>query len=125
MATWTSGALDKIGAATELEVAGTREDGSLRRPVTIWVVRDGDDLYVRSYKGNAGAWFRGTQIRHQGHIRAGGVDQDVTFADVTDPAVNDQVDAAYRAKYSSYGASYIDPMLAPAARSTTLRLVPR
>jgi hypothetical protein len=86
---------------------------------------DGDDLYVRSYKGAEGGWFRGTQVRHEGRIRAGGVDQDVTFADVTDPAVNDQVDAAYRAKYSSYGASYIDPMLAPAARSTTLRLVPR
>ncbi|GAA4725807.1 hypothetical protein Prum_011770 [Phytohabitans rumicis] len=29
--------------------------------------------------GRAGVWFRGTQTRHEGHIRAGGVDKDVDF----------------------------------------------
>jgi hypothetical protein len=29
----------------------------------------GDDLYVRSYRGRGGAWFRGTQVRHEGHIK--------------------------------------------------------
>src|ERR671929_104609 len=48
-------------------------------PVTIWVVRVGDDLYVRSWHGRGGAWFRGTQGRHEGRIPAGGVEQDVTF----------------------------------------------
>ena len=43
----------------------------------------------------------------------------------TDPAVNDQIDAAYRAKYERYSATYVDPMLAPEARATTLKLIPR
>lgn len=47
--------------------------------MTIWVVRHGDDLYVRSYRGRSGSWFRGTQVRHEGHIQAGGVDKDVMF----------------------------------------------
>jgi hypothetical protein len=50
----------------------------------------GGDLYVRSMYGRGGGWFPGTQVRHQGHIRAGGV-KDVTFAD-TDPDRNDQID---------------------------------
>ena len=47
MIRWTSEELDKIGEAEELELASVRRDGSLRRPVTMWVVRAGDDLYVR------------------------------------------------------------------------------
>ena len=36
--------------------------------------------------------------QHAGHIRAGGVGKAVTFVDA-DPSINDQIDAAYRAKY--------------------------
>jgi hypothetical protein len=42
-----------------------------------------------------------------------------------DPALNDEIDAAYRTKYRRYGARYVDPMVAPEARSTTIKLVPR
>ena len=125
MTTWTSDEINKIGRAEELEIASVRHDGTLRHPVTIWVVRLGDDLYVRSYRGRGGSWFRGTQVRHEGRIRAGGVEKDVTFVEETDPGMHDQIDAAYRTKYRRYGARYIDPMVAPEARSATLKLVPR
>jgi hypothetical protein len=125
MTTWTSDELNKIGRAEELEIASVRHDGTLRHPVTIWVVRLGDDLYVRSYRGRGGSWFRGTQVRHAGRIRAGGVEKDVTFVEETDPGMHDQIDAAYRTKYRRYGARYIDPMLAPGARAATIKLVPR
>ena len=42
MITWTSDELDKIGTAEELEIASLGTDGTLTKPVTIWVVRDGD-----------------------------------------------------------------------------------
>ena len=45
--------------------------------MTIWVVRHGDDLYVRSRRGRTSTWFRGVQDRHEGHISADGVDKDV------------------------------------------------
>ena len=125
MTTWTSDELTKIGAADELEIASLRRDGTLRKPVTIWVVRHGDDLYVRSYRGRSGSWFRGTQVRHEGHIRAGGVERDVTFVEETDPGIADQIDAAYRTKYRRYGARYVDPVVAPEARAATIKLVPR
>jgi len=125
MTAWTRDELTKIAAADELQIAPMRRDGRLRNPVPIWVVRHGDDLYVRSYRGPDGSWFRGAQVRHEGHIRAGGVDKDVTFAEETDSAINEQIDAAYRAKYRRYSGTYVDPMVAPEARAATLKLVPR
>lgn len=71
MTAWTSDELDKIGTADELEIASVGRDGTLRKPVTIWVVRVGDDPYVRSYKGRGGSWFRAAQVRHEGRIRGG------------------------------------------------------
>jgi hypothetical protein len=123
MATWTSDELSTIGAAEELEIASVRRDGTLRNPVTIWVVRNGDDLYVRSVNGRGSSWFRGAQVRHEGHIRAGGVDKDVVLLETND--VNAEVDAEYRTKYGHYVARFVDPMISPEARAATLKLVPR
>ena len=124
MTTWTSDELNKIGTAEELEIASLRGDGTLRKPVTIWVVRLGDDLYVRSAYGRNSAWFRGTQVRHEGHIRAGGVEKDVTFVAEADPDLNAKIDAAYRTKYQRYP-QYVAPMVTAEARSTTIKLAPR
>jgi hypothetical protein len=122
---WTGDELSQIEEADELELAYLKEDGGLRKPVTIWVVRVGDDLYVRSYRGRDSVWFRGTQLRHAGRISAGGVARDVTFVDVSeDDTLGDQLDIAYRSKYRSHGATYVDPMVAPPARAATLKLVP-
>ena len=124
MSAWTSGELERIASADELEIAAVRRDGTLRMPVTVWVVRLGDDLYVRSVKGPTGAWFRGTQARHEGRIQAGGVDRDVTFVEA-DTALGDEVDRAYRTKYRRYAANIVNSVLTPGARSATLRVVPR
>jgi hypothetical protein len=124
MTEWTSEELTRIGTAEELEIASRRRDGILGTPRTIWVVRVGDELYVRSMYGRAGGWFPATQVRHQGHIRAGGVDKDVTFADA-DPDLNDQIDAAYRDKYRRYGPNIIGGVVNPGAQAATIKLVPR
>jgi hypothetical protein len=124
MITWTSDELDKIGTAEELEIASLGTDGTLTKPVTIWVVRDGDYLYVRSVNGRTSAWFRSTQVRRQGHIDAGGVEKDVSFVDA-DPEINEKLDAAYRRKYRQYAASIVNSIMTPKARSTTMKVVPR
>jgi hypothetical protein len=124
MTTWMSDELKKIGTAEELQIASLRQDGTLRKPVTIWSVRVGDDLYVRSVNGRSSGWFRCIQVRHEGHIRAGGVDKDVAFVEEPGWDVNDQIDAAYATKYRRY-ASIVPSMVTPAVRSTTIKLVPR
>jgi hypothetical protein len=125
MTAWTSDELKKIGTVEELKIASLRRDGTPRNPVIIWVVRVGDDLYVRSVNGRTSAWYRGTQVRHEGHIRAGGVDRDVTFVEESDLNINEQIDAAYRTKYRRYAASIINSIISPEARSATIKLVPR
>ena len=124
MTNWTSAELDNIGRAEELELTSLRRDGTLRKPVPLWVVRHGENLYVRSAYGRGAAWFRGTQVRHQGHVAAGGVEKDVTFVDAG-AAFGDEIDAIYRTKYRRHGARYIDPVVSSEARSTTIKLLPR
>jgi hypothetical protein len=50
MTNWTHNDLERIGAAEEPQLATFMKDGMLRRPVIIWVVRVGDNLYVRGYR---------------------------------------------------------------------------
>ena len=125
MSTWTSEELNKIGKAEELQIASLRQDGTLRNLVTIWVVRVGDELYVRSVNGRTSGWFRGVQARHEGHVRAGGVNKDVTFVEEPDPVINQQIDAAYAGKYRRYAASIISHIDGSEARAATIKLVPR
>ena len=120
---WTSDELSKIGAADELQIAPLRQDGSLRTPVTVWVVRQGDDLFVRSVNGRTATWFHGAQVRHEAHIHAGGVDKDVLLVETNDR--NDAIDTAYRTKYRGYAANIVNGALTPQARAATLKLVPR
>ena len=127
MTAWASNELTKIGTSDELQIAGLRRDGTLHNPTTIWVVRLGDDLYVRSVNGRTAAWFRGTQARHEGRIWSGGDEKDVSFVDVAEAGhdIQAQIDTAYRAKYRRYAANIVNSTLTPAARSATLKLVPR
>lgn len=118
---WPADVLDSFGSAEEIEISTRRVDGSLRGYVPIWpVVADGA-LYVRSYRGIDGAWYRHAAAHRAGAIRIGGQQTDVTFAPVG-PDVRPAVDAAYRAKYARYGGSYLRPMLAESAVATTLRV---
>jgi hypothetical protein len=121
-AAWTAEELERIGAAEELQMTPLGADGAPRRPVPIWVVRAGADVYVRSWRGTSGRWFRAAMASHAARVRAGGVERDVELVEAGDD-INDTVDAAYRDKYGRYP-SYMEPMVRPEAQATTLRLVP-
>ncbi len=125
MTAWTADELDRVAAADELRIAPRRANGTLRPPRPVWVVRHGDSLYVRSFRGPAAAWYRSARRNHVGHVEVAGLDRDVTFVEESDPAVNDALDSAYRAKYCRYGESYVGPLTGPQAHTTTLRVVPR
>jgi len=117
---WTPAELDAIGRAGELRVAGRRADGSLRPLVIVWQVRVGDDVFIRSVRGPSGGWYRGVLAQGRGRIESGGVAKDVAF--VRDDTRDDEVDAAYRAKYGR--SSAVDSVTSPVATGTTLRVDP-
>lgn len=124
MTTWTDEELAEIDDTHELQIASLRRDGTLSSPRTIWVVRRGGELYVRSVKGPTSDWFRSTRVRHEGHIQAGAVGKEVTFVDA-EHDLDDELDAAYRSKYRRYDASIVNSVLSPQAQATTIKLVPR
>jgi len=119
MNTFTTSELATLDRTDELRIAGRRADDTLRKSVIIWMVTHNGELYVRSVNGVDAAWFRGTQVQGLGHISAGSVDKDVSFTRVTD--VDDELDAAYAAKYRSYP-SAVTAINSAKARETTLRV---
>ncbi len=119
--TWTDDELDRIGGADELQVSSYRSDGTLRPFVTIWVVRTGDNLYIRSAYGRENGWYRRAVTSGRGQIRAGGVEKDVTFVEPTED-VHSALDDAYHAKYDRYGAKIVGTVVAPHGVGVTLRL---
>jgi len=123
MTGWTKDELSKIGGAEEVDVAAITHAGSVRNRVTIWLVRHGEEFFVRSVRGRDGAWFRAVQGSKDGRIWAGKLERDVTFEEAG-PSINDEIDAAYRAKYQRYAGRILNSVLTPEARSATLRLVP-
>lgn len=127
MSAWSQDDLDRLGGASEVEVSSARWDGTLSRARTVWIVRVGDQLYLRSVNGPDGAWYRLTRASRQGRIEARGVVRDVTWVDVDatgQPDVDPAVDAEYARKYQG-ATSAIAHITSPLARATTMRVEPR
>jgi hypothetical protein len=124
MTAWPDRELESIGAAQEIALASRRPDGSLRPYVTMWVVRAGDWLYVRSAYGPDNPWYRRALASGAGRIRGGGTERDVAFAQAA-PDAQDGIDASYHAKYNRYGPRIVGSVTGPRSHSVTIRLVPQ
>jgi len=122
MTDWTDQQAAQIARPQEVQVVTRRADGSLRRPTTIWIVRDGDRVFIRSTNGRTAAWFRAATATGTGQIISGGKATDVTFTEAADADLP-TVDTAYRHKYSQY-ASIVDHLVQEGPRSATLELQP-
>ena len=118
---WHDDQLNRIARSEELRIATTRPDGSQRRWTPIWVVRVGDGLYIRSARGTGSDWYRHTTQHNRARVSAGGIEADVTVELIGDPALNGQIDAAYRAKYGNQH-GLIGMFLRAPGNETTLRL---
>jgi hypothetical protein len=126
VSTWTEEELSAIGGATEVQAASRRQDGTLRPYVTIWGVRSGPGVYVRSAYGPQNGWFRRAAQAGVGRLRAGGIERDVSFdqLDAESPE-HAGIDAAYHAKYDRYGPQIVGTVVGTAAAAVTLQVRPR
>jgi hypothetical protein len=73
--------LRRIDESEEIEIAAVRSDGTLRAPRPIWVVRVGDDLFVRAAYGEASHWHRAARASGKARIRAAGIESGVGVED--------------------------------------------
>ena len=122
MSTWTPQAARSLTAPQEVQVVIRRPDGTLRAPRIIWIVGDGDRVFIRSVNGRTAGWFRGAIATGTGQVLAGGATAEVTFTE-TQGSDLDLVDAAYRRKYRAY-ASIVDNLVTDGPRAATLEVHP-
>jgi len=114
-------ALHHLADVEEIRIGFRHLDGSTRS-VPIWVVRVGDDLYVRSVRGPDGGWYRRLRANPDGEVRDGEHRHRVRAEAVTDWGTLDEVTRAYATKY---GASpFVQPLLGGRSVEATLRLDP-
>lgn len=124
--TWSPAELDRVDVADELQIAVRRADGSMRRWVPIWVVRVGEQVYVRTWHRRDSGWFGHVLHSRRARIRVPGLEIDTAVDDVGEGTAQLRagIDAAYRTKYGRYGSSSVDPMVTAAAVAATLQLSP-
>lgn len=106
-----------------VRIETTRPDGSRRR-TTIWIVVDGEDVFVRSVRGERGRWYQAALDRPaEVFLSAGGERLIVRAVPAVDDRSVERCSTALERKYAG------DPAVASMLRShtlgTTLRLEPR
>ncbi|WP_221030219.1 DUF2255 family protein [Actomonas aquatica] len=124
MSDWNPTELARIQESDDLHIAPFRADGKTAgTPTWIWSVVVDDQLYVRAYSGRGSRWYQSALSQKAGRIHAAGLIKDVAFEPIPDPALNDRIDDAYRAKYAD--SNYLAPMVSERTRAATMRVTPR
>ena len=118
---WDAQAASQLGGADEITVVVPAPDRSAVR-APIWIVTVDGDLYVRSWKGEAGRWYRRARRYATGSVIVAGREYPVRFVPAADPDLDALIDQEYLRKYGRN--SYSGAMTQPPAASTTLRLEP-
>ncbi|NIK93293.1 DUF2255 family protein [Mangrovimonas sp. CR14] len=109
-----------IAERNDFHIAPFREDGETYGTLTwIWVVEVQGELYVRAYSGTRSRWYEAAIQQKAGKIKAAGLERAVKFEPVSG-AVNDQIDEAYKLKYS--GSPYLGSMISERAKTATVKV---
>src|SRR5919201_570162 len=113
--------LGTLEESVEVDMITPRRDGSFsRRP--IWVVVVDGDAYVRSYRGESGAWYRWVRADGQATIGADDRAIEVGVEPVSDAETNRTVSDAFRAKYGGRSPGPTETMVNDEVSRATLRL---
>jgi len=119
--TLTKEEIAKIAQNDDFHIAPFREDGkTYGTPTWIWSVKVDDNLYVRAYYGTKSRWYKAAVREKAGKIQAAGMEKKVRFEPVSGE-INEQIDEAYRKKYSS--SPYLQSMISEQAKAATIRVM--
>ncbi|GAA1390151.1 DUF2255 family protein [Luteococcus peritonei] len=123
MSSWPRETIEAIAASDDLHICAHHPDGSTGTLTWIWSVVVDGRLFVRSYSGTGGRWYGSALAQRTGVITAAGGRHEVAFTPVSEEALNDRIDEAYRAKYAT--SAYLGSMIGQRARAATMELTPR
>lgn len=113
--------LAQLAELEEIEVETRSTDGVVHRTIVWPVVRDGV-LYLRSYKGPQGRWYREALADSSVALHVDGRRLPARAVPARDPASVEACSAALRDKYPA--SNSLDAMLVDDVLPTTLCLVP-
>jgi len=118
---WDAAIVNELAGTREIDVVVPAPDRPvLRTPV--WIVAVDGSLYVRSWKGDAGRWYRRARRYRTGAIVTARGEHAVRFEPAGEPELDAAIDQAYLDKYGD--SPYATAMIDPPAAGTTLRLDP-
>jgi len=92
--------------------------------IPIWIVVDGDAVYVRSVRGPDGKWYRALAAGRPFTLRAGDAEWSIAGQHVTDQAEIARVSDAFTHKYQQRWAGPTAAMLRSEVLPTTMRVAP-
>jgi hypothetical protein len=99
----------------------TRSPRGTKHSVPIWIVVDGEDVFIRAVRGPTSRWYR-ELVAGPGALVADGKRIKVRAIGASDAASVRRASDGYRKKYRKGGS--LDSMLLPPTLPTTLRLEP-
>jgi hypothetical protein len=110
--------LDRV---EEVEIETQAPQGPPHRTI-IWTVVDGDDVFIRSYRGEQARWYREALANPAVAIHANGRRLSATAIPATDPDSIERASAGFMRKYAGDPAA--SSMIRPTNLPTTLRVEP-
>lgn len=113
--------LAALAAAEEIDIE-TRADGGTVHRTIVWVMVRDDVVYLRSYHGTSGRWYREALANPDVALHVDGRRLAARAEPAPDPASVEACSAGLRQKYA--GSNSLGAMLAAPILPTTLRLVP-
>src|SRR5260370_37934990 len=116
--------LQAVDRADEIDIETSRGEGAAVHRVTIWIVVDGDTVYVRSVRGPAGRWYRELSANPNGAIQVGGRRIPIEAEPATDAESVSRVSDALRRKYEQRWPGPLASMLREEVLPTTMRVKP-
>jgi hypothetical protein len=118
--TFPKATVAQLDRSDEVDIE-TRSPKGTTHSVPIWIVVDGDDVFVRAVRGPASRWYR-ELVAAPGAVVVNGKRIPIRAIAATDTASVKRVSDGYRKKYRK--GSSLDSMLVPSTLPTTLRLEP-
>ena len=114
--------LDLLARTKEVRIETSRAGGPVHSAMS-WIVVDGHDVFIRSFRGERGRWYREARAHPEIAILAGDLRIAATALSATDPHSVRRCSEGFQAKYPTSKSTPM--MLAADTLHTTLLLEPR
>jgi hypothetical protein len=116
--------LKTLDRTAEIDIETSRGEGAPVHRVTIWIVVDGDDAFVRSVRGPSGRWYRELSATPRGAIHVNGRRLAIEAEPATDADSVSRVSDALKRKYEQRWPGPLAGMLREQVLPTTMRVKP-